>query len=65
MYSHMHLDSIYSHMSVIVDTLKITYLSQLATMGQFAEFHVTFSGNRGCVTIIYGNKKKRRTMRGG
>ena len=36
----------------------------LATLGELTEFRVAFSGIRGSVTLIYGDRKKRRTRRG-
>ena len=35
--------------------------AMFATLGELTEFRVAFSGIRGLVTLIYGDKKKRRT----
>ena len=34
----------------------------LATLGELTEFRVPFNGNRGSVTLIYGDRRKMRKM---
>ena len=35
--------------------------AMLATFGQLTEFRVTFNGSRGMVTLIYGDRRRKRT----
>ena len=42
-------------------SLPPTLGAMLATFGQLTEFRVAFGGSRGTVTLIYGDKRRKRT----
>ena len=61
-----HFKVLYDHSvlkhSKIIKRLDNTLGSILATLGLLTEFRFTFNGNRGSVTLMFGDTRRKRTI---